>query len=72
METKMETSWYEHHNQIVSFARVLYRCHVISDVSGMITYLEKPWKWDAEHAEFESLGGHLDEPTISLMERRFA
>lgn len=62
---------FDTHDKIVAFGWVLYRCHAITEVSTMISYMEKPWKWQHEYDVYQELGGKADEATINAMAKRF-
>lgn len=62
---------FDTHDKIVAFGWVLYRCHAITEVSTMISYMEKPWKWQREYDAYQELGGKTDEATINAMTKRF-
>lgn len=63
---------FDTHDKITAFGFVLYRCRIITDVSTMLSYMEKPWKWGPEYNYFQTLGGKLNEATANAMEARFA
>lgn len=62
---------FDTHDKIVAFGWVLYRAHVITDVSTMISYMEKPWKWQREYDTYQELGAKTDEATINAIAKRF-
>jgi hypothetical protein len=63
---------FDTHDKIVAFGWVLHRCHIITDISTLLSYMEKPWKWEREYRAHQELGGKTDEATINAMAKRFA
>lgn len=48
--------WYEDYRELGSFASVLYDADEFDDVSELLYYIEKPYKWDTEHDKWEEMG----------------
>lgn len=43
--------WFESYDEVVLFARVLVATFDW-DADNLLSYLEKPWKWTPEHADW--------------------
>lgn len=43
------TPWYVDHGEMLAFAHALHARGDFVDVEAALHYIEKPWKWDADH-----------------------
>ena len=51
--------WWEHQAEVLTFARVLHSGGEFETVEDALYFIEKPWKWDAEHTRWIDLGAPL-------------
>jgi len=57
--TTRRPAWYEHHDELLAFAR-----HMVEaddwDAQALLAYLEKPWKWTPERNVWVAQTGGAD------------
>lgn len=63
-----ETKWYETHDELIAFARVLDDLDVFDCPDDAIDFFETPWKWDDEYERWVALGRPDDLDDIATLQ----
>ncbi len=48
--------WYEDRGELLAFVRANDEAGLLEDVSAALYMIEKPWKWNDEHAAWVAAG----------------
>jgi hypothetical protein len=48
------------HSEMISFAEAIEEAFGFGSVRHVLRFFEKPWKWDAEYAEWVTVGRPMD------------